>query len=88
MKFELKTESDNYLKSFSQFISIIFSLSLIIILCNLTLKLGIISKHYQIEYICKMLSVDKSTSNFKKLSKLSKLRAKQKIWEFCREIIK
>lgn len=88
MKFELKTESDNYLKSFSHFFSIIFSFSLIIILFNLTVKLGIISKNYQIEYICKKLSVDKSTINFKKLSKLSKLNSKQRVWEFCREIIK
>ena len=88
MKFELKTESDNYLKSFSHFFFIIFSFSLIILLCNITVKLGIISKHYQIEYICKKLSVDKSTTNFKKLSKLSKLKSKQRIWAFCREIIK
>ena len=87
MKFELKTENDNYSKLFSQFFSIVFFLSLIIILFDVALKLGIISRHYQINYKCRLLSVEKSTSNFKKLSTLSKLKSKQKIWEFCREFI-
>ena len=88
MKFELKTENDNYLKSFSHFFRTFFSLALIIIFCDVSLKLGIISRHFQIEYICRVLSVDKSTSNFKKLSSLSNLKSKQKIWDFCREVIK
>ena len=88
MKFELKTENDNYLKSFSHFFRTYFSIALIIILCDFSLKLGIISRNYQIEYYCRVLSVDKSTSNFKKLSSLSNLKSKQKIWDFCREVIK
>jgi len=88
MKFELKTEKENYSKSFLQFFSIIFFLTLIIILCDVALKLGIISRHYEIEFNCKLLSVEKSTSNLKKLSRLSNLKSKQKIWEFCREFFK
>ena len=88
MKFELKTENDNYSKSFSDFFRIVFVLALIILLCDLSLKLGIIAKHYQIEYNCKLLSVRKSSSNIKKLSRLSNLKNKQRIWEFCRDIIK
>ena len=87
MKFELKTENDNYLKSFSQFFRIIFSLTLIIIFCDVALKLGIISRNYQIEYSCKILAVEKSKTNLKKLSKLFKTKSKQRIWEFCREVI-
>ena len=88
MKFELKTENDKYTNLFSQFIKNIFFLSLIIIVCDVSLKLGNISKHYQINYNCKLISVEKSSSNFKKLSKLSKLKSKQRIWEFCREFLK
>ena len=88
MKFELKTENDNYLKLFSNFIKTIFSLSLIIIFCDVALKLGLISRNYQIEYNCKILALEKSTTNFKKLQKLSKIKSKQRIWEFCREFIK
>ena len=88
MKFELKTENDNYSKLFSQFFSIVFSLCLIIILFDVALKLGIISKNHKIDYNCRLLSVEKSKTHFKKLSRLANLKSKQQIWEFCREFIK
>ena len=88
MKFELKTENNNYSKSFSNIFRSFFILALIIILCDIALKLGIISRHYQINDNCRLLSVEKSSSNFEKLSSLSKLKSKQRIWEFCREVVK
>ena len=88
MKFELKTENENYSKSISQFFSIVFFLTLIIILCDVALKLGILSRNHNIEYNCRILSVEKSKLYFKKLSRLSTLKSKQQIWEFCREVIK
>ena len=88
MKLELKTENEKYSNLFSQFIKNVIFLSLIIIVCDVSLKLGNISKHYQINHNCKLISVEKFSSNFKKLSKLSKLKSKQKIWEFCREVTK
>ena len=88
MKFELKTEKENYSKSYSQFFGLVFILTLIIILCDVSIKLGIISRNHKIEYNCRLLSVEKSKLHFKKLSKLSNLKSKQKIWEFCREVIK
>ena len=88
MKFELKTENENYSKSISQFLGVVFFISLIVILCDVALKLGIISRNHKIEYNCRLLSVEKSKPHFKKLSKLSKLKSKRQIWEFCREVIK
>ena len=88
MKFELKTESDNYSQSLLPLFRMIFSIALIIVFCDIAFKLGFISRHYQIEYSCKVLSVSKSSSNFKKISKLSNLKSKQRIWDFCREVIK
>ena len=88
MKFELKTENDNYSKLFSQFFSIVFFLSLIIILFDVAIKLGIITRNHEIEYNCRLLSVEKSKPHFKKLSRLSNLKSKQRIWEFCSEVIK
>ena len=88
MKFELKTEKDNNSKSFSQFFGIAFAVSLIIILCDVSQKLGIISRNHKIEYNCRLLSVEKSKTHFKKLSRLSNLKSKQQIWEFCREVNK
>ena len=87
MKFELKTENENYSKSISKFFGIVFFISLIIILGDVALKLGIISRNHNIEYNCRLLSVEKSKPHFKKLSKLSNLKSKQQIWEFCREVI-
>ena len=88
MKFELKTENENYSKLFSKFFVIVFFLTLIIILCDVAIKLGIISRNHKIEYNCRLLSVEKSKPHFKKLSRLSNLKSKQQIWEFCREVIK
>ena len=88
MKFELKTENENYSKSILYFFGFVFILSLIIILGDVAIKLGIISRHYQIEYNCRLLSFEKSTTNFKKLSMLSNLKSKQRIWELCREVVK
>ena len=88
MKFELKTENENYSKSISQFFFIVFFITLIVILCDVALKLGIISRNHKIEYNCKLLTVEKSKPHFKKLSRLSNLKSKQQIWEFCREVIK
>tara|TARA_B100000161_G_scaffold179395_1_gene129123 strand:+ start:330 stop:596 length:267 start_codon:yes stop_codon:yes gene_type:complete len=88
MKFELKTENENNSKTFSNVFKSVFFLGIIIFFCDIALKLGMISKHYQIEYKCMLLSVEKSQSNFKKLSRLSNLKSKQKIWDFCREVVK
>ena len=88
MKFELKTENENYSKSISYFFGFIFIIALIIILGDVAIKLGIISRHYQIEYNCRLLSFEKSKTNFKKLFMLSNLKSKQRIWELCREVVK
>tara|TARA_B100000945_G_C19830424_1_gene344742 strand:- start:219 stop:485 length:267 start_codon:yes stop_codon:yes gene_type:complete len=88
MKFELKTENKNYSDKFSYALRTIFILALIIIFCDALLKLRVISRHYQIDYNCRLLSIEKSASNFKKLSRLSNLKSKQRIWEFCKEVVK
>ena len=88
MKFELKTENDNYSKSISQFFNIVFIVTLIIIICDVSLKLGIISRNHSIEFNCRLLYVEQSKPLFKKLSKLSNLKSKQQIWDFCKEVVK
>ena len=88
MKLELKTENENNLKSFSHFFIIVLVSALLIILCDLSLKFGIISRHYEIEFNCKILTVKKKPSNIKKLSRISNLKNKQRILEFCRDYVK
>ena len=88
MKLELKTENENYSNSLLNVLRTVFILTLIIVLCDISLKLGFISRHYQIEHNCRLLSAEKSSSNFKKLSKISKLKSKQRIWDYCRAFFK
>ena len=88
MKLELKTENESQIKSFSNILKTVFFLVLIIFFCDVAFKLGIISRHYRITYYCKLLYVEKSKLNFDSLSRLSNLKSKQKIWEFCREVVK
>ena len=88
MKFEVKTQNDDLWKSsFSVLLSIAL-FSFIFILSNISIKLGAISRHYEIKYLCNLLTIEKSSLNLKKLSKLTNLSSKQKMWDLCREIIK
>ena len=88
MKFEVKTQNDELWKSsFSVLLSIAL-FSFIIVLSNISIKLGAISRHYEINYLCNLLKIEKSSLNFKKLSKLTNQSSKQKMWDFCREIVK
>ena len=88
MKFELKTDNEKYSKSFLNVFGTFFSIVIMVIFSNIAIKLGTISRHYQTDYSCKLLVVEKSTSNFKKLFKLSKIKSKQRILEFCKELLK
>ena len=88
MKFELKTDNDKYSKSFLNVFGTFFIIVIIIIFSDIAIKLGTISRHYQTDYSCKLLVVEKSTSNFKKLFKLSKIKSRQRILEFCKEFLK
>ena len=85
MRFEIKTDQNR----FSHKLSLSFALSiftfLAIIVTNISLNINKLSRYYEIEYLCKLIFVDKSQVNFKKLSKLIKQKKNQKIWDFCRE---
>ena len=87
MKLELKTEQDYSTRSLLSVIILVSVISFVAVICSISLKLGNISKYYELNYLCKRLTVEKSNTSFKKLSNLSKLTSKQKIWEFCRNMI-
>ena len=88
MKFELKTQDDTYSKSFFSLFLAVTIPSVIIILSSISIKLGVISRNYEINYLCKLILIEKTSSNFNKLSKLTNQTTKQKIWDLCREIVK
>ena len=88
MKFEVKTQNDDLWKSsFSVLLSIAL-LSFIVLLSNISIKIGTISRHYEIKYLCNLLIIEKSSLNFKKLSRLTNQTTKQKMWDLCREFVK
>ena len=88
MKFEVKTQNDDLWKSSFSVLLFIALFSFIVLLFNISFKLGTISRHYEMKYLCNLLIIEKSSLNFKKLSKLTNQSTKQKIWDLCREIIK
>ena len=88
MKFEVKTQNDDLWKSSFSFLLAITFLSFIVILSNISFRIRPISRHYEINYLCQLLKIDKSSLNFKKLSKLTNQNTKQKMWDLCREIVK
>ena len=88
MKFEVKTQNDDFSKP-SLVVFLAFAIfSLIIILTNISIKLGQISRNFEIEYLCKLILIEKTSLNFKKLSNLTNQTNKQKMMDLCREIAK
>ena len=88
MKFEVKTQNDDLWNSSLSFLLIFALISFIVILSSVSIKLGTISRYHEINYLCRLLTIEKSSLNFKKLSKLTNLNTKQRMWDLCREIVK
>ena len=88
MKLELKTQENDLSRPFLSVLITFAILSLIIILSNISIKLGTISRNHEINYLCKLIKIEKSSLYFKKLSRLTNQKNKQKMWDLCREIVK
>ena len=88
MKFELKTQDDTNSKSFFSLFLAVTIFSVIIILSSISIKLGTISRNYEINYLCKLILIEKTSANFNKLSRLTNQTTKPKMWDLCREIVK
>ena len=84
MRFEIKTDQNRFSDklSFSLAISIITFFA--VLFTNISFNLNKLTSYYEINYLCRLILIDKSQNNFKKLSKLTKQLKKQKIWDFCR----
>ena len=85
MRFEIKTDQYKFLDQFSLSFAISIITFFVILLTSISLKINKLTRYYEINYLCRLILVDKSQSNFRKLSKLTKQTKKQKIWDFCRE---
>ena len=88
MKFEVKTQNDDLFKSSLSVFLAFATFSLIIIFTSISIKLGQISRNFEIKYLCKLILIEKTSLNFKKLSNLTNQTNKQKMMDLCREIVK
>ena len=82
MRFEVKTDQ----RRFSEYFLVTFVLFLGVLFFNIVLSLQKISRYYETNYICKLILVEKSSYNFKKLESIINQKNKQKIWDFCKLI--
>ena len=85
MKFEIKTDQNRFSDKLSLSLAISIITFIAIIFTNISLRINKLTRYYEINYLCKLIIVDKSQSNFKKLSKLTRQIKKQRIWDFCKE---
>ena len=85
MKFEIKTDQNRFSDRLSLSLAISVITFFAILFTNISFNLNKLTSYYEINYLCRLILVDKSQSNFKKLSKLTKQLKKQKIWDFCKE---
>ena len=86
MRFEVKTDHRRFSEYFSEFLLVTFFLFFGVLFFNLVFSLQKISKFYETNYLCKLILVEKSSYNFKKLERIINQKNKQKIWDFCKLI--
>ena len=82
MRFEVKTDQ----RRFSEYFLVTFVLFLGVLFFNIVLSLQKISRYYETNYLCKLILVEKSSYNFKKLERIINQKNKQKILDFCKYI--
>ena len=85
MRFEIKTDQNRFSDKLSLFFSISILTFFAILFTNISFKINKLTSYYEVNYLCRLILVDKSQNNFKKLSKLTKQLKKQKILDFCKE---
>jgi len=88
MKFEVQTEKDQISKSFLSVFLISLFLLFLFIFSGIAINLRKISKYYEINYLCKLLIIEKSSFDFNKLSRLSNQTSKLKMFDLCKEFVK
>ena len=85
MKLEIKTDQNRFSDRLSLSLAISIITFFAVLFTNISFTLNKLTSFYEINYLCRLILVDKSQSNFKKLSKLTKQLKKQKIWDFCNQ---
>ena len=86
MRFEVKTDQRRFSEYFSDIFLVIVLLFFGVLFFNLVLNLQKISRHYETNYLCNLILVEKTSNNFKKLERIINQKNKQRIWDFCKLI--
>ena len=87
MRFEVKTDQNRIQDKLPFIVYISIFTFLAINLTIISINLRKISRTSEVNYLCKLILVDKSPKTFRRISKLTNKLNKQKIWDFCREFI-
>ena len=86
MRFEVKTDQRRFSEYFSEIFLVTVLLCLGVLFFNIVLSLQKISRYYETNYLCKLILVEQSSYDFKKLERIINQKNKQKIWDFCKLI--
>ena len=86
MRFEVKTDQRRFSEYFSEIFLVAVLLFFGVLFINLVFSLQKISRYYETNYLCKLILVEKSSYNFRKLERIINQKNKQKIWDFCKLI--
>ena len=84
MRFEVNTDVQK-ITDVNFWVILIGLIAFIIFLTDLSLNLRKITRNFEIDYLCKIILVDKKSSNLKKLYRLTVLKNKQQVRELCQE---
>ena len=86
MRFEVKTDQRRFSEYFSQVFLVTVLLFCGVLFFNLVFSLHKISRYYETNYLCKLILIEKSSYNFKKLERIINQKNKQKILDLCKLI--
>jgi len=82
MRFEVNTDVHKF-SDINYWSFLLLILGFFVLLINISINLRRISINHEIDYLCKIILVDKNSSNLKRLYRLTDLKNKQQIREFC-----
>ena len=83
MRFEVKTDKSRLSDNLPLYLIGSFFIFISVILLNISYGLNKISRYYEINYLCRLMLIEKSSSNLNRLSKLTNQMNKQRIWDLC-----
>ena len=88
MRFEIKTDNQIINSRFMWIIFISCLVFLTTVFTSISINLSKISNYFEVNYLCRVFLLEKSSFDPKKLSKLTNQKNKQKMWDLCKEILK